>query len=58
MFFMEEKILSEIIGHAMANRPHGLLFLAIKFAMYIVKVIKSSDILVLSENHQALFQLL
>ena len=55
MFFMEEKMLSEIIGHAMTNRPHGLLFLVIKFTMYIIKVVKSSDILVLSENHQALF---
>jgi len=42
----------------MTNRPHGLLFLSIKFSMYIIKVIKSTDILVLSENHQALFQLL
>lgn len=55
MFMIEEKMLSEIIGHSMANRPHGILFLTIKFAMYIIKVVKSHDILVLSENHQALF---
>ena len=54
-YFMEEKILSEIQGMAMANRPHGLLFLAIKFSMYIVKLVKTTDLLVLSENHQALF---
>ena len=56
--FMEEKMLSEIIGAAMTNRPHGILFLAIKFSMYIIKVVKSCDVLVITENHQAIFQLL
>ena len=50
-YFIEEKMLSEIQGTAMANRPHGLLWLSIKFSMYIIKVVKSTDILVLSENH-------
>jgi len=54
-FFMEEKMLSEIQGMAMANRPHGLLFLALKFSMYILKLVKTTDLLILTENHQALF---
>ena len=57
-FFLEEKMFGEIIGQSMNNRPHGILFLSIKFCMFMIKVVKSADILVLSENHQALFQLL
>ena len=51
-------MLSDIIGSSMANRPHGILFLALKFSMYIIKVVKSQDVLIIKENHQALFQLL
>ena len=54
-FFMEEKMLSELLGQSMANRPHGLLFLTLKLSMYIVKHVKSFSVLTLSENHQALF---
>ena len=39
----------------MMNRPHGLLFLSLKFSMYIIKLVKTTDLLTLSENHQALF---
>lgn len=55
---MEEKMLSEILGQSMANRPHGLLFLTLKLSMYIIRHVKSFDVLTLSENHQALFQVL
>lgn len=54
-YFMEEKMMSLIQGHAMMNRPHGLLFLSLKFSMYIIKLVKTTDLLTLSENHQALF---
>lgn len=42
----------------MTNRPHGLLFLQLKFTMYIIKVVKSTGIFEHQEFHQALFQLL
>ena len=51
-------MMSLIQGHAMMNRPHGLLFLSLKFSMYIIKLVRTTDLLTLSENHQALFQLL
>lgn len=57
-YFMEEKMLSEILGLSMTNRPKGILFLTLKLTMYIIKHVKSFDVLTLSENHQALFQVL
>ena len=54
-YFMEENMLSDIQGQSMANRPHGILFLDLKFSMYIIKVVKSQDVLIIKENHQALF---
>ena len=54
-YFMEENMLSDIQGQSMTNRPHGILFLGLKFSMYIIKVVKSQDVLMIRENHQALF---
>ena len=57
-FFIEEKLLPEIIGYSLTNRPKGLLYLTLKFLTYIIKIVKSADILAMRGNHEALFQLL
>lgn len=54
-FFIDERIISELCGMATVNRPRGLLFLSLKFTMYIIKVVKSTDILALSDTHIAIF---
>ena len=57
-FFIEENMLIEILGYSMGNRPKGLLYLTLKFLTYIIKIVKSADILAMRGNHEALFQLL
>ena len=51
MYFMEEQMLSHVMGLSLGNRPHGFLFLGLKFSMYIIKVVKSTDLLSLGPNH-------
>ena len=56
--FLEEKMFIDILGYSMTNRPKGLLYLTLKFLTYIVKIVKSNDVLAMRGNHEALFQLL
>ena len=39
----------------MDNKPHGILFVALKLTTYLLKVVYSTDILNYADNHGALF---
>ena len=57
-YFIKEKMLSEILGLALSNRPTGVLFVAIKLTTFLIKVVNSTDILHHADAHGALYQLL
>ena len=57
-YMLQENMVQLLCGLAKGDRPKGLLNLVLKFVMYIMRNVKSTEILNYGQNHAALHGLL
>ena len=57
-FIQTERVCFHLLGLAKGNNPNGLLKLSLKFMISLLATVKRQNLLVQSDTHQAIFQLL